>query len=399
MAALAAPASADDPTPTPSPTRAPAATPSATPAVTPTATPTATPAPTLSPAELEAARARIAAASLLERLTTQAAQVEAERRYLDERLVSARRERAELERSLAELRSREADRREIRDRVMKLAYLRSRTSTLEVLLESRSLLEAVKHTESLAAIREQEQSIIFDIRSLVAAQTGVRDELERRQAEMAVVAESLAAKDAAVAKLLERAGRLSAAAASGTSISSAEVAVLSELAVDAARARQEADRMLGEIAARTGVALPRLDRFVWPARGTVSQEFGPSTLDLEPAATYAGTAYAHFHDGLDIAAPSGTPVMAAAGGAVAFVGHLSDGAMVVIVAHEGGLVTLYGHLDDASFAPTVRVGMTVRAGDALGAIGLTGVTTGPHVHFSARRGGQPIDPRSLLPPR
>jgi murein DD-endopeptidase MepM/ murein hydrolase activator NlpD len=109
--------------------------------------------------------------------------------------------------------------------------------------------------------------------------------------------------------------------------------------------------------------------------------------------------YAHFHDAIDLAAPLAQPVLAAAEGRVTFVGHLSDGAMVVIIAHAGGLVSVYAHLDDTFARPPVRIGDAVKAGQVIGFVGLTGITTGPHLHFAVSRAGQPIDPLSLLASR
>jgi murein DD-endopeptidase MepM/ murein hydrolase activator NlpD len=129
----------------------------------------------------------------------------------------------------------------------------------------------------------------------------------------------------------------------------------------------------------------------------VSQEFGPTALALEPPLTYRGVSYPHFHDGVDVAGSLGAPVRAVARGRVAFVGHLPGGAMVVIVAHDGGLISLYGHLDDTVLRPSVRAGDTVEAGQRIGSIGMTGLTTGPHLHFSLRKGTEPIDPRTHLP--
>ena len=80
-------------------------------------------------------------------------------------------------------------------------------------------------------------------------------------------------------------------------------------------------------------------------------------------------------------------------------GHLSDGAMVVLIAHPGGLVSVYAHLDDTFARPPVRIGDPVIAGEVIGFVGLTGITTGPHLHFAVLSGGQPIDPLSLLASR
>lgn len=99
------------------------------------------------------------------------------------------------------------------------------------------------------------------------------------------------------------------------------------------------------------------------------------------------------HAGLDIAAPLGTPVWAIASGVVRFAGRVADGAVVVRVEHADGSEALYGHLDPAL---PVRVGERVAAGEPIGRIGLTGRTTGPHVHLELRSDGRPIDPQPIL---
>jgi murein DD-endopeptidase MepM/ murein hydrolase activator NlpD len=133
-----------------------------------------------------------------------------------------------------------------------------------------------------------------------------------------------------------------------------------------------------------------------PVLGELTQGFGQTDYWGEPARTYGGVYYPHFHDGLDIATAMYSPVVAAAPGRVVWVGHLPDGAMVVIIAHMGGLVSLYAHLDDRIAPPRVAAGDEVQEGQIIGAIGMTGMTTGPHVHFVVWRNGELIDPLTLI---
>jgi len=135
-----------------------------------------------------------------------------------------------------------------------------------------------------------------------------------------------------------------------------------------------------------------------PAQGELTQGFGPTRYWYEPARSYHGVFYAHFHDGIDIGADMYSPVVAAAPGRVVWVGHLPDGAMVVIIAHVGGLVTLYAHLDDGIAPPRVAAGDQVQRGQIIAAVGMTGMTTGPHLHFVVWRDGELIDPLSLTMP-
>ena len=141
---------------------------------------------------------------------------------------------------------------------------------------------------------------------------------------------------------------------------------------------------------------PANGAWMTPVLGELTQGFGQTTYWGEPAREYGGVYYAHFHDGLDIATSMYSPVVAAAPGRVVWVGHLPDGAMVVIIAHIGGLVSLYAHLDDRIAPPRVAAGDQVQEGQIIGAIGMTGMTTGPHVHFVVWRNGQLIDPLTLI---
>ncbi len=137
-------------------------------------------------------------------------------------------------------------------------------------------------------------------------------------------------------------------------------------------------------------------QLVWPLDGPISQAFGPSALALEPARCAAGYCYAHFHTGIDIAAPLGTPVRAMTAGQVTVAGRLADGAVVVEIEHRPDLFSLYGHLQPQL---AVRVGASVAAGQVVGRVGLTGVSTGPHLHFEIDASGVPIDPLLVLPAR
>jgi len=145
-------------------------------------------------------------------------------------------------------------------------------------------------------------------------------------------------------------------------------------------------------------ASPYLPAPTWqrPLAGEISQPFGPTSLWLEPARLYHGVYYGHFHDGLDIKAMAGTAIVAPARGRVVFAGRMADGAEVVVLAHDDGLVSLYAHLEDGPLAPTVKAGDIVLAGERIGSVGLTGLTTGYHLHWAVYKNGQPIDPLSTL---
>jgi murein DD-endopeptidase MepM/ murein hydrolase activator NlpD len=133
-----------------------------------------------------------------------------------------------------------------------------------------------------------------------------------------------------------------------------------------------------------------------PLLGEDTQDFGPTPYYFEPALTYEGVYYPHFHTGTDIAAPWGTPILAPAPGLVVFAGTMGDGAEVVVIAHDSGLVSMYAHLDNHVFPVPVKAGDTVQAGDRIGNVGLTGITTGAHLHWSVWRNGELVDPLSMI---
>ncbi|MBV8301393.1 MAG: M23 family metallopeptidase [Candidatus Dormibacteraeota bacterium] len=136
-----------------------------------------------------------------------------------------------------------------------------------------------------------------------------------------------------------------------------------------------------------------------PVNGVVTQPFGPSIWSMEPPITYNGVFYPHFHTGLDIAAPMGTPVGAAAAGVVllATSSHDAAGDLVgygnyVVIRHANGYLTLYGHLEQL----LVRAGQVVQQGQVIGLLGSTGWSTGPHVHFEVRVDGVYVDPAPFI---
>ncbi|MFA5537573.1 MAG: M23 family metallopeptidase [Gemmobacter sp.] len=121
---------------------------------------------------------------------------------------------------------------------------------------------------------------------------------------------------------------------------------------------------------------------VTPVSGVLTSGFGPR---MHPV-----LGVARLHRGVDWAAPTGTPVVAAFDGEVAFAGDGQGYGNLVRLSHAGGRETRYAHLD--GFAEGLAPGRRVRAGEVIGTVGTTGLSTGPHLHFELYEGGDSVDP-------
>ncbi|WP_235561501.1 M23 family metallopeptidase [Brevundimonas sp. Root1279] len=138
--------------------------------------------------------------------------------------------------------------------------------------------------------------------------------------------------------------------------------------------------------ARPAGPLTRLMAFVEPVKGrAINSAYGLRRLATE--------AHARRHKGVDIAAPTGTSVFASAEGEVLRTGYDAGGyGRFIEVRHPNGMSTLYAHLSRVD----VHTGEAVTADERIGLVGTTGRSTGPHLHFEVRRGGEQVNPAAIL---
>lgn len=133
------------------------------------------------------------------------------------------------------------------------------------------------------------------------------------------------------------------------------------------------------LASRSGSSNSYL--LLWPVTGTVTSGWGYRTR------------FEKFHYGLDIAAPTGTPIRAASAGVVEFAGWRNGYGYCVFLNHGNGLKTAYGHASKLY----VQRGQSVISGEKIAAVGSTGFSTGPHVHLEVRINDRLVDPATVLP--
>jgi murein DD-endopeptidase MepM/ murein hydrolase activator NlpD len=126
------------------------------------------------------------------------------------------------------------------------------------------------------------------------------------------------------------------------------------------------------------------DLFMWPVRGYITSSYGyrPSPF----------TGLRQFHTGLDIGASHGTPIRAAMAGRISSTGYDDTTGNYVVITHHSGYRTLYAHMS----VIRTKAGAYVRTGDVIGDVGSTGLSTGPHLHFTVYKNGVTVNPRALI---
>ena len=310
-------------------------------------------------------------------------------------------------RSQVDAASRQLSQREsIYAKHLKTTYLQARISPLEMLLSSSSLSEFASRVQAMVIINRQDVQLATEIKSIRDGAAVKKDlalakteEITGLQDEIAVQRQRLAVEKSRFDALVQQAQ----VAINGQSVVRNELAgqrndqlsqaqrsnsQTSQLNNQLSEAEARYEELAAAAAARSGLGVYTGGKVqVWPLRGVLTSPFG---------ARWGG-----FHNGLDIAAPMYSPIVAAAAGRVTTVGKpylaYGDTATVVIIAHGNNFSTLYGHLDDRAHPPIVSVGQYVNAGQVIAYEGLTGWTTGPHLHFMTIVNGRAVDPYPYLP--
>jgi murein DD-endopeptidase MepM/ murein hydrolase activator NlpD len=273
-------------------------------------------------------------------------------------------------------------------RVVEL-YETNEIDAVAILLEAGSLAGLIDQFEYLNEIGRQDQEIVARIAGLKVDMRRARARTAATKAKVArttaVLAEKTAEQRAARDALLAREQALAAAQANKREL-------LAGVREDRHEAEEDLDAMLAasaELAATIQAAQgssntggggggpPSASGFIWPVNGTLTSGFG--------------WRWGRMHEGIDIAAPAGTPIRAAAAGAVIYAGWMGGYGNLTIIDHGGGIATAYAH-QSAIYVG----GGSVSQGQTIGAVGTTGSSTGNHLHFEVRVNGTPVDPLGYL---
>ena len=269
-------------------------------------------------------------------------------------------------------------------------YTSDPTSALTVVLEAASFSDLLDQLEFLNDIGTQDERIATEVEDAKLQMQETRNATRRTRKQVAATTRIVADRTAEQRAVRDRLAWSQRELATARRDKRSTLATVHEN--KAARARAHALAAGAERRARGADPLGRRARrscpaptgaasaagFVWPVHGVLTSAFG--------------WRWGRMHEGIDIAVPSGTPVVAAAAGTVIVAGWLGGYGNLVVVDHGNGIATAYGH----NTSVTVGVGQSVAQGQLIAYSGNTGHSTGPHVHFEVRINGSPVDPLGYL---
>ncbi len=266
-------------------------------------------------------------------------------------------------------------------------------SYASVLLSAHSFTEFVERWQDLHLLISANEDAVRERRAAEGRVASVQAELQRTALELTAEQQDQQRTRNQLAALADERHNLVAVADNQRRHVAGEVAQIEDLSASEEaqleglireRERElEAQRKAQGI---TGYQAPSGARgaFAWPVSGTITSPFGWRSNPFGGAP--------EFHQGLDIAAPTGTTITASAGGTVLMAQWYGGYGNYILIDDGGGYSTGYGHLS----AFYVSAGQQVKQGQAIGAVGCTGECTGPHVHFEIRVNGKPVDPATRL---
>jgi len=326
---------------------------------------------------------------------------------MDREVVALGQEQAEKAQELA-------DRKAMLAARVREAYRTDRTPIIQQLLAAGSIADVMQDVgsyldlggqdQAMAARITQDQQALDALRTLLVETRGAKDDL--RQATLAQKRQL----DGQMADLRAANARLAVLQAETARQLAIQRATWAKIAKNAASAKQAlaADaKSQRELAAQIATLLERQRQFgnvpsafngtlVWPLSGRMTQDFGCTGFAWEPPSGSCS----HFHQGIDIVAPAGTSVRAAADGVVLFVGFNGNDppgsqAWIVVIAHSQSLQTWYAHGQPVA-PPGVYAGATVHAGQVIMYEGCTGMCTGPHLHWAVMYNSNFVNPRLFV---
>ncbi|MCI8666072.1 MAG: peptidoglycan DD-metalloendopeptidase family protein [Dorea sp.] len=300
----------------------------------------------------------------------------------------------EKEEELVQAKIDENDQYESMKKRIKYMYENGNSQFIEILCESKSIGEFLNNAEYITTISQYDRNMLTEFQQIVQAVAEQEEMLKLEYAELETMQDNLIKKQEELNELVagkeEELKKISA----DLGATKEKLEQLKAAAAEAARKQEELERLAKAQASANanngaGAGAPVVSgngTFTHPCPGysRISSEFGWREAPIAGAGNN--------HKGMDLAAPTGTPIYAAASGTVTTARYSSSAGNWVVINHGNGLQTYYMHAS----ALYVSEGQTVSKGQNIAAVGSTGQSTGPHLHFQVMQNGTPVNPRNYL---
>ena len=323
------------------------------------------------------------------------------------------RKEEQIEEAKAELETAKVtENRQYEDMKLRIQYMyeNGQTGLLESMMQSESIAELLNRAEYASQITSYDRKMMEEYRKTRQEVALKEEALKTEHQELLTLQDSTKAKQSSVKTLM--ASKEAELASYETKIASAQGEIdqynADIKAQEEHMARVEAEIRRKEEEARKAEEARRAEEakknqssaggdstvkkgntnFIWPcpASGRISSAFGDRSSPTEGASTN--------HKGIDIPAPSGSSIVAAADGKVVISTYSYSAGNYIMIDHGGGLTTVYMHCSQL----LVKEGETVKQGQTIAKVGSTGYSTGPHLHFGVRSGGSYVNPSGYVSP-
>lgn len=295
-----------------------------------------------------------------------------------DRLSYHKKEQSKLGVELNKAHKRLVEKKQIAARRIRSIYVSGNETVLSVLIGSRDIADFASRKSLLERIAKHDYDLFDEVKAL-------RDEIATKKRRQDIVVNSVAELKA---KQQMQEQDLNQAMAQKKVVLGQLKAQRNDLEEELEAMERESSRIEAQIRAyqmaNSGQVTPYKGHFMLPVRGRFSSPYGYRTHPI--------SGKHKLHTGQDIAAPHGTIIKAAGPGVVISTGWRGGYGNTVIIDHGGGISTLYGHCSRI----IARQGQRVSAGASIAAVGSTGYSTGPHLHFEVRVKGTPVNPRKYL---
>lgn len=278
----------------------------------------------------------------------------------------------------------ENDQYESMKKRIKYMYENGNTQFVEILCESKSIGEFLNNAEYITTISEYDRTMLVEFQAVVKDVEEQEAALQAEYDELETMQNDLITKQDSVTELMESKDAEIEQISSDLGDTKDKLSELQAAAAAAERKQQEKNSGYSNNAGASVITGNGTFTHPCPGYTYISSEFGYREQPIAGASTN--------HKGMDFAAPAGTPIYAAASGTVTSASYSGNAGNMIVINHGNGLQTYYMHCNSMY----VRAGQTVSKGQNIGAVGSTGNSSGPHMHFQVMQNGTPVNPRNYL---